>query len=97
MKPTIKEFICEWCGAEQDCELDLDEGKCLYCVVNECNHSNNDMCSFNVDRKLVVFDYVCMDCEVCWTETHILDRGTKSKLHHENLNANDIWENEVKE
>ncbi len=31
---------CEWCGSDNWEEYELDNGKCIMCVVNDCRHQN---------------------------------------------------------
>ena len=86
------EPCCEWCGGAVWDASELQNGKCLLCVVNDCNHYNRDVASYDLqiyDKELTLH-MVCMDCEICWEIKHHLSQGIKSKYHHEDLNASDI-------
>jgi len=85
--------FCSHCGGE-DWEDELHDGKCVMCIVNDCHHSNFDEVDSerSYKNKFLIINYVCMDCEVCWTITHKLDNGIKSKYHHENCNDDDIYQ-----
>ena len=87
-----EEINCEYCGGEVWDDSDLQNGKCIMCVVNYCHHRNFDEVDSTRDYvwdKLII-NFVCMDCEVCWTVTHRLDNGIKSKLTHEEINTDDL-------
>ena len=92
MMSEEEEICCDWCGGEVFDESDLELGKCQMCRVNDCNHYNRDVASYDLqiyDKELTLH-MVCMDCEICWEIKHHLSQGIKSKYHHEDLNASDI-------
>ena len=84
---------CNHCGGES-WEDELHDGKCIMCIVNDCHHRDFDEVDSerNYKNNFLIINYVCMDCEVCWTITHKLDSGIKSKYHHENCNDDDIYQ-----
>jgi len=87
---------CEWCGSDNWHEWELDNGKCKMCVVNDCRHSNIDVASHELflysNNPRIIVDYVCLDCELCWTKTFKLENGVRSKLTHEDVNTSDIYQ-----
>ena len=85
---------CEWCGSDHWEEYELHEGKCIMCVVNDCRHQNKDTVSYeiNYSPKTIDFHHVCLDCELSWTMTYKLENGTRSKLTHEDVNTDDIYQ-----
>jgi len=87
---------CEWCGSDNWLEWELDNGKCKMCVVNDCRHSNTDVASHELflysNNPRIIVDYVCLDCELCWTKTFKLENGVRSKLTHEDVNTSDIYQ-----
>jgi len=85
---------CEWCGSDNWEEYELHEGKCIMCVVNDCRHQNKDTVSYeiNYSPKTIDFHHVCLDCELSWTMTYKLENGTRSKLTHEDVNTDDIYQ-----
>jgi len=85
---------CEWCGSDSWEEYELDNGKCIMCVVNDCRHQNKDTVSYeiNYSPKTIDFHHVCLDCELSWTMTYKLENGKRSKLTHEDVNTDDIYQ-----
>ncbi len=85
---------CEWCGSDNWEEYELHDGKCIMCVVNDCRHQNKDTVSYeiNYSPKSIDFHHVCLDCEMSWTMTYKLENGTRSKLTHEDVNTDDIYQ-----
>ena len=93
----MTDFVsCEWCGSDNWEEYELDNGKCKMCVVNDCRHSNTDVASHELflysNNPRIIVDYVCLDCELCWTKTFKLENGVRSKLTHEDVNTDDIYQ-----
>jgi len=93
----MTDFVsCEWCGSDNWEEYELDNGKCKMCVVNDCRHTNTDVASHELflysNNPRIIVDYVCLDCELCWTKTFKLENGVRSKLTHEDVNTSDIWQ-----
>ena len=87
---------CEWCGSDNWEEYELDNGKCKMCVVNDCRHTNTDICSYELNLyssiPSIKVHHVCMDCELSWTKTYKLVDGVRSKLTHEDVNTSDIYQ-----
>jgi len=83
---------CEWCGSDGWHVSDLQDGKCITCVVNDCKHHNTEEVSYSIRMGQIVFHHVCLDCELCWTYTYKLDNGIRSKLTHEEVNTDDIYQ-----
>jgi len=86
------EPCCEWCGGEVWDASELQNGKCLLCVVQDCRHFNRDVASYDLqvyDHQLTIY-MVCLDCEISWDVRYHLGSGNKSKYRHEDLNASDI-------
>ena len=90
------EFECEWCGSDGWLDFELDDGKCKMCIVNDCNHKNVDIVSYDLFlyHKIphIVTHHVCMDCELCWNYDFELVNGKRSKLYHEEVNTSDIYQ-----
>jgi len=85
---------CEYCGSDNWNEWELDMGKCKMCFVNDCRHTNIDVASHELflnNSRIIVY-YLCFDCELCWTKTFKLENGVRSKLTHEEVNTDDIWQ-----
>jgi len=87
-----EEVCCEWCGGEVWDASELKNGKCLLCVVNDCNHYNRDVASYDLQiySRHLTIHMVCLDCEISWDVRYHLEHGIKSKYRHEDLNASDI-------
>ena len=85
---------CDWCGSDNWFEWELDNGKCKMCIVNTCHHHNQDTVSYeiNYSPKTIDFHHVCLDCELSWTMTYKLENGKRSKLTHEDVNTDDIYQ-----
>jgi hypothetical protein len=86
-----EEFVCSHCGGESFFD-DYVDGKCISCIVNDCNHTNNEEIDSHRGYKspFLTLRYICMDCEVSWTVAHKLEGGTVSKFDHESCNPSEI-------
>lgn len=87
---------CEWCGSDGWLDFELDNGKCKICIVNDCNHENQDIFSgemflYRTIPKIIVH-HVCLDCELSWEYEYKLVNGVRSTLTHEEVNSSDIYQ-----
>ena len=88
------ECVCEWCGSDGWLDFELDNGKCIMCIVDYCNHKNQDIVSWDLHLYAhipnIVIHHVCMDCELSWSYKYKLVDGIRSALTHEEINTSDI-------
>jgi len=52
-----EEVCCEWCGGEVWDASELQNGKCLLCVVQDCRHFNRVMIVTITIEMLQVMTY----------------------------------------
>ena len=50
-----------------------------------------DVALYTSNPKIEVH-HVCLDCELSWTMTYKLENGKRSKLTHEDVNTDDIYQ-----
>ena len=82
---------CEYCGGEAPTD-ELRDGKCVSCIVNDCNHTNNEEIDQTRGYKspFLTLHYVCMDCEVCWSVGFKLENGRVGRFEHQECNPSEI-------